>query len=176
MNLPNKITLARMAMIPVYLGFALVDTPESQAIALAVFVLAALTDLVDGQIARRRNMVTDFGKFMDPIADKLLVAAATLVLLWEGRMHPIFAFIFIGREIVMGGFRLVAVGKGIVIAAGSLGKIKTVLQMAMLLVLMIDDRPFSMMTPMGSILLWASTIFALVSLAEYIGKNRDVLE
>lgn len=177
MNLANRITLLRIALVPVYMAIVLARFPGSRMIALVVFVIASLTDMLDGRIARSRDMVTDFGKFMDPIADKLLVTAALLVLLWEGWLGPVEVLIFIGREFIVSGLRMVASGKGIVIAASWLGKAKTVAQMIMIIILMLENWPFSLIgLPMDSISIWAAAILTLWSMIDYVYKNRKVMQ
>ncbi|MBQ8973707.1 MAG: CDP-diacylglycerol--glycerol-3-phosphate 3-phosphatidyltransferase [Clostridia bacterium] len=137
MNLPNRLSMLRMLMVPVFVAFALVDAQWAQWVALLLFCLASLTDMLDGQIARRRNLVTNFGKFIDPIADKLLVMSAQVVLVGQGRLASWLCIIMLAREFAVSGFRLVAANSGNVIAAGWLGKIKTVLQMASIILLLL---------------------------------------
>ncbi|MGN0995793.1 MAG: CDP-diacylglycerol--glycerol-3-phosphate 3-phosphatidyltransferase [Candidatus Ventricola sp.] len=167
LNLPNKLTLLRIVLVPVYLvllGVGL-DIP-----ALLVFIAASLTDLLDGRIARSRNLVTSFGKFMDPIADKLLTHTAFIMLTGMGRLHAVACIIFVAREFVVSGLRLVAVEQGRVIAAGMSGKIKTVLQMALVMVL-------TVMQPgvLGGVLAFAAAFMTLYSMVEYVWQNRAVL-
>ena len=167
LNLPNKLTLLRIVLVPVYLvllGVGL-DLP-----ALLVFIAASLTDLLDGRIARSRNLVTSFGKFMDPIADKLLTHTAFIMLCGMGRLNVVACIIFIAREFVVSGLRLVAVEQGRVIAAGMSGKIKTVLQMALVMVL-------TVMRPglLGNLLALAAAFMTLYSMVEYVWQNRTVL-
>ena len=142
MNLPNKLSMLRICMIPIFVIFALMDAAWAQYAALAVFALASLTDMLDGKIARARNLVTNFGKFIDPIADKLLVMSALVVLTAQGRMPAWVCIVMLAREFAISGLRLIAVENGRVIAAGMLGKIKTVTQMAavMLLLLLVPVR------------------------------------
>ncbi|MBQ8087262.1 MAG: CDP-diacylglycerol--glycerol-3-phosphate 3-phosphatidyltransferase [Clostridia bacterium] len=137
MNLPNRLSMLRMLMVPVFVAFALVDAQWAQWVALLLFCLASITDMLDGQIARRRNLVTNFGKFIDPIADKLLVMSAQVVLVGQGRLASWLCIIMLAREFAVSGFRLVAANSGNVIAAGWLGKIKTVLQMASIILLLL---------------------------------------
>ena len=126
MNLPNKLSMLRILMIPVFVILALMNAPAAQYAAVGVFVLAAITDALDGHIARKNGLVTNFGKFIDPIADKLLVMSALIVLVERGRMPGWVCIVMLAREFAISGFRLVAAGTGKVIAAGILGKIKTV--------------------------------------------------
>ena len=131
MNLPNKLTVLRAIMIPFFLVFLYIEQPWSKWVALGIFIAASLTDMLDGQIARKRNLVTNFGKFMDPLADKLLVCSALIALSDMGKIPAWIIIIIISRDFIISGFRLVAAEKGVVIAAGWLGKIKTALQMVM---------------------------------------------
>ena len=160
LNLPNKLTLLRIVLVPVYLvllGVGL-DLP-----ALLVFIAASLTDLLDGRIARSRNLVTSFGKFMDPIADKLLTHTAFIMLCGMGRLNVVACIIFIAREFVVSGLRLVAVEQGHVIAAGMSGKIKTVLQMALVMVLTVMQPGL-----LGDLLAFAAAFMTLYSMVEYL--------
>ena len=129
MNLPNKLTMLRVLLIPVFVVFLSCTPFWCQLVALAVFIFACLTDLFDGKIARARNLVTNFGKFADPIADKLLVMSGYVVLVAQARMPAWVCIVFLAREFMISGLRLVAAGMGNVISAGILGKIKTVTQM-----------------------------------------------
>ena len=161
MNLPNKLTVLRVVMVPFFVFFMLTDVggAANKWIALIIFCVASLTDMLDGKIARARNLVTNFGKFMDPLADKLLEA-------W-------FVIVIIAREFIISGFRLVASDNGIVIAASYWGKFKTVSQMAMIIVLIADlGGVFDLI---GTILIWASLVLTVVSLIDYIAKNVQVL-
>ena len=136
MNLPNKLTMLRICMIPVFVVFALIQAQWAQYVALLIYILACLTDLLDGKIARKHNLVTDFGKFADPIADKLLVMAALIILVESHRMPSWVCIVMLAREFIISGFRLVAAGGGKVIAAGKSGKFKTAFSMVGLCVLM----------------------------------------
>ncbi|MBQ6362034.1 MAG: CDP-diacylglycerol--glycerol-3-phosphate 3-phosphatidyltransferase [Lachnospiraceae bacterium] len=175
MNLPNKLTLMRVLMVPPFVLFLLGDFGVTgDIIALVLFLAASFTDYLDGHIARKYNLVTNFGKFMDPLADKLLVGSAAICLTAIGRIPAWAVVILIGREFVISGFRLIAAERGIVIAAGWLGKIKTVIQMVMTVALLIHlDMPAWHMLEL--ILIWAATIMTLWSLVDYIVKNRHVL-
>ena len=137
MNLPNKLTMLRILMIPIFVVFAVMKLQWAQYVALLIYILACLTDLADGKIARKRNLVTNFGKFADPIADKMLVMAALVVLVESGRMPGWICIVMLAREFIISGFRLVAAGGGKVIAAGQLGKLKTVFQMSCTIALML---------------------------------------
>lgn len=176
MTLANRVTIFRMLMIPVYVLFMYANFPYAQWVAAGIFLLLALTDSLDGYLARSRNEITSFGKFMDPIADKLLVLTAFIVLVGQGKMHALFAVVFVGREIVVSGFRLVAALQKNVIAAGWLGKIKTFTQILAAILLMIDNFPFSLLgLPLAQITLWASLVFTVWSGFDYIYQNRSAL-
>lgn len=177
MNLPNKLTVLRMIMVPFFIFFMLtemVTQPTARYIAIAIFVVASLTDLLDGHIARSRNLVTTFGKFMDPLADKLLVTSALVCLIATDGLSPWVVMIIIGREFIISGFRLVAASEGIVIAASWWGKIKTVTQMTMIVVILLN-LPFAFMPIIETILIWAAVILTVVSLVDYMAKNKGVL-
>ena len=173
MNLPNKLTLLRVFMIPIFVVFMLVDiTPFDNWIALAVFILASRTDLLDGKIARKYNLVTNFGKFMDPLADKLLVCSAMICLV---EMHIIPAWIviiIIAREFIISGFRLIASDNGVVIAASYWGKFKTVFQMVMICLMIANIPALRLLT---DIVMWVALILTIVSLIDYLWKNKEVV-
>ncbi len=173
MNLPNKLTLARMILIVPFVAAMMADAPVWQAVATLLFVVASLTDLLDGYLARARGQVTDFGKLMDPIADKLLVMAALVGLTAQGRAHALCVMIILGREFVISGIRSVAASKGVVIAAGPIGKVKAALQMvAIALVLLPFSGPLA---ACGQLMLWLSAALALWSLIDYILRNKEVI-
>ena len=176
MNLPNKITVFRIFMIPFFVACMLIkEIPYHEIIAGVIFIIAALSDLVDGKIARRFNLVTNFGKFMDPLADKLLVQSALLCFVANGLLPAWIAIVIMSREFIISGFRLVAADKGIVIAAGYLGKLKTVFQMVMSVMLIFHfSHPVWLATE--QIFIWGSLILAIVSLIDYFIKNKDVLK
>ena len=170
MNLPNKLTIIRMVLI---VPFVILLLTGFDWLALAIFIIASLTDMLDGKIARKYNLVTNFGKFMDPLADKLLVCSAMIVLVEMGRIPSWIVILIISREFIISGFRLVAADAGIVIAASYWGKFKTVAQMAMIIVLLADfGGVFDMI---GNILIWVSLILTIVSLVDYVKKNIQVL-
>lgn len=176
MTMANRVTILRMLLIPVLVFLMYATFPYANWIAAGLFLLLALTDSLDGYLARSRNEITSFGEFMDPIADKLLVLTVFIIFVGEGKMHALFAAVFVAREIIVSGFRLVAALQKNVIAAGWLGKIKTVLQMILIVVLMLDNYPFSLIgLPMDQILLWLSLIFTVWSGFDYIFKNRSAL-
>lgn len=177
MNLPNKITILRVLLIPIFVVFLLVDSiPYNNYIAGVVFCFACITDTLDGYIARKYNLITNFGKFMDPLADKLLVGAALICFVSKTELcFPAWAaIVIISREFAISGFRLVASDNGIVIAASSWGKIKTISQMIMsiLLIFHIDILVFFYLE---QFFIYASVILTIVSLVDYIYKNRAVL-
>jgi len=177
MNLPNKLTVMRMILIPFFVFFMLAPYFEGYGnyIAVAIFIIASLTDMLDGKIARKYNLVTDFGKFMDPLADKLLVCSAMICLIEKGQLAAWIVIIIIAREFIISGFRLVAADNGIVIAASYWGKIKTVCQMLMIIWLILDlELPFYHL--IGQVLIYVSLILTIISLADYIAKNKEVLK
>lgn len=174
MNLPNKLTILRIILVPFFVAI-LLGQPfggASDWVALGIFVVASLTDLLDGQIARRCNMITDFGKFMDPLADKILTCSGMICLTALGRMPAWVVCIIVAREFAISGFRLVAAEKGTVIAASWWGKFKTVFQMAMILLMLANMEALQ---PLTDIVMWIATILTVVSLVDYIWKNRGVL-
>lgn len=175
MNLPNKLTVLRVLMVPFFVFFMLTDAggAANKWIALAIFCVASLTDLLDGKIARARNLVTNFGKFMDPLADKLLVCSAMICLIPSGMLDAWIVIVIIAREFIISGFRLVASDNGTVIAASYWGKFKTVFQMAMIIVLIADFG--GVFDLIGTALIWISLVLTIVSLIDYIAKNRQVL-
>ena len=175
MNLPNKLTIFRVILIPFFVVFMLAPICPGYAnyIAVAIFIVASLTDLLDGKIARKYNLVTDFGKFMDPLADKLLVCAAMICLIETGQLAAWIVIVIISREFIISGFRLVAADSGIVIAASYWGKFKTVSQMFMVIVLIMDLG--GVFDVIGTVLIWASLILTIVSLVDYVAKNIQVL-
>ena len=176
MNLPNKLTTLRVIMIPFFVFFLLWQNGENHTfrmIALALFIIASLTDLLDGKIARKYNLVTNFGKFMDPLADKLLVCSALICLIELNALPAWMVIIIISREFIISGFRLVAADNDIVIAASYWGKFKTVSQMFMLILLIADlGGAFNMI---AQVLIWVSLVLTIVSLIDYIAKNVQVL-
>ena len=181
MNLPNKLSMLRIGMITGFVIFALMGAAWAQYAALAVFALASLTDMLDGKIARARNLVTNFGKFIDPIADKLLVMSALVVLVESGRMPSWVCIVMLAREFIISGFRLVAAGGGKVIAAGKLGKLKTVFQMsstvALMLLVPVAGAPLlgHFGVVLANILMYIAVALTIVSGAEYIIKNFDCI-
>lgn len=177
MNLPNKLTMFRVILIPFFVFFLLAPFfPDyGNYVAVAVFIVASLTDLLDGYIARRCHMVTNFGKFMDPLADKLLVCSALICLVELKKLAAWIAIIIIAREFIISGFRLIAAEQQIVIAASYWGKFKTTFQMLMIIVLILDvDRPF--FDILGTALTYIALILTVISLCDYIYHNKDVLK
>ena len=179
LNLPNKLTLIRICMIPFFMIFLTVPLPISDNACLicaaALFIAASLTDMADGKIARARGLITDFGKFMDPLADKLLVCSAMICLIEKGQLAAWIVIIIIAREFIISGFRLVAADNGIVIAASYWGKFKTVFQMLMVIVLILNI-PNSFFAVLGTVLTYIALALTVVSLIDYIAKNKNVLK
>ena len=175
MNLPNKLTVFRVILIPFFVLFLLVPIfgeGIDKWVALAIFIIASLTDLLDGKIARKYNLVTDFGKFMDPLADKLLVCSAMICLVGLQKIPSWIVVVIIAREFIISGFRLIAVENGRVIAASYWGKFKTTFQMIMV-VLMIADIP--QLVIITNIIMYIALILTIISLVDYIVKNKDVM-
>ena len=175
MNLPNKLTMARVIMIPFFVIFMLTGWggEASKWISLAIFIVASLTDLLDGHIARKHNLVTNFGKFMDPLADKLLVCSAMICLVEMGRIPAWIVIVIISREFIISGFRLIASDNGRVIAASYWGKFKTTFQMIMIILLILDlNYPFSGVVNM--VVTYIALILTVVSLIDYIVKNYKI--
>ena len=176
MNLPNKLTCSRMVLIVPFVIFMLYGRGEgwSKWAALAIFIIASLTDLLDGYIARKYKLITDFGKFMDPLADKLLVCSAMICLVEIGRLPAWICIIIIAREFTISGFRLIAADNGIVIAASMWGKVKTVCQMFMVIFMIanFEPLPFRYLT---TLLMYAAAALTIISLVDYMAKNSHVL-
>lgn len=175
MNLPNKLTILRVILIPFFVVFMLFDITGTadKWIALVIFCVASLTDMLDGKIARKYNLVTNFGKFMDPLADKLLVCTALICLTSMNRLNVIVVLVIIAREFIISGFRLVASDNGIVIAASYWGKFKTVFQMAMIIVLIADFG--GVFDIIAQVLIWIALALTIISLIDYVVKNKEVL-
>lgn len=173
MNIANKLTLFRILLVPVFLIFMYIDNPNHQLYAAIIFTIAALTDMLDGHLARSRNLITTFGKFMDPLADKILTCAAFIALV-EMNILPAWAVvIIIAREFMITGFRTLAASRDITIAASIWGKIKTIFQLVSLVCLL-----FSPMIPekIGIILFYIAVVFTIISGIDYIYKNIEVLD
>ena len=184
MNLPNKLTIFRMILtVPFVLlllrgnggWFGQLSEETGKLvdyIALAIFVIASLTDLIDGKIARKYNLVTNFGKFMDPLADKLLVSAAMIALVELNRIPAWVVIIIISREFIISGFRLVASDNNVVIAAGYWGKFKTVFQMVMVCLMIADIPGLQVLT---NVIMWIALALTIISMVDYLLKNKDVM-
>ena len=173
-NLPNQLTIARICAIPLFIILLLMGFRVA---ATVVFLAAAFTDMLDGKIARKYNLVTNFGKLMDPLADKLLTMAAFVCLVELGDIPAWMVIVILGREFIITGMRQVAAAEGIVIAAGWSGKIKTVCQMVAIPLIMLNNWPCSMLPfnfPLDQIALWAALVMTIWSGAEYIIKNKQV--
>ena len=175
MNLPNKLTVLRVIMIPFFVFFLLLENganPTWRYLSAAIFIVASFTDLLDGKIARKYNLVTNFGKFMDPLADKLLVCSALICLIQLEQLPAWMVIIIISREFIISGFRLVASDNGVVIAASYWGKFKTVFQMISVILLILNIPALSLIT---QICVWIALILTVFSLVDYIVKNHKVL-
>ena len=174
MNLPNKLTMFRVILIPFFVVFMLVDiTAVDKWIALGIFIVASLTDLLDGKIARKYNLVTNFGKFMDPLADKLLVCSALICLVTLAKIPAWIVIVIIAREFIISGFRLVASDNGVVIAASYWGKFKTTFQMVMICLMIADIQALHILT---DVVMGVALILTVVSLIDYLVKNKDVMK
>ena len=175
MNTPNKLTVARMIIVPFLVVFLLTGWggDVNRYISLALFVVASVTDWFDGYLARKNNLVTNFGKFMDPLADKLLVCSAMICMIELNRLPAWFVLIIIGREFIISGFRLIAAENGIVIAANYWGKFKTASQMIMIILLILHfDGIF---VTLEQLFIWLSLALTIISLITYIWQNKSVL-
>lgn len=190
MNLANKLTLLRIILIPFfivcfYIPNLMMNTvsvnsyliPYANLLGLVIFLLAAITDFIDGYIARKYNLITDFGKFMDPLADKLLVTAALLILLENSLISAWVVFVILAREFIVTGFRTIAAAKGVVIAAGWLGKIKTVVQFIMISTLLLLNYPFELFNwPVDRVFVALAVVLTVASGVEYIYKNMNIFD
>lgn len=196
-NLPNQLTVVRMIMIVPFVVFLLGchekwdwfmslfggSIAVAEYVALAIFIIASLTDMLDGKIARKYNLVSNFGKFMDPLADKLLVCAALIVLVQMERIPSWIVVIIISREFIISGFRTIAADNGVVIAASYWGKFKTTFQMVMICMMIVKDAPF-LATPehikifvlLTDIIMWIALALTIISLIDYLIKNKDVMK
>ena len=175
MNLPNKLTVMRVILIPFFVAALLYDNGSSQTmriVANVIFIVASLTDLFDGKIARKYNLVTNFGKFMDPLADKLLVCSALICLIQLGQRPAWVVIIIISREFIISGFRLVAADNGIVIAASYWGKFKTSFQMISVILMIFNIPALATVT---MIMLVIAVVLTVISLVDYVAKNIEVL-
>lgn len=175
MNLPNKLTIVRVCLIPFFVAALLFDHGNNyimRIVANVLFIIASLTDLFDGKIARKYNMVTNFGKFMDPLADKLLVCSALICLIELGQLAAWVVIVIISREFIISGFRLVAADNGVVIAASYWGKFKTTFQMIAVILLIFDIPALRMVANITVVIAVALTI---ISLVDYVAKNYRIL-
>lgn len=175
MNFPNKLTILRVIMIPFFVAALLYDGGANQNmryVAAALFIIASLTDMLDGKIARKYNLVTNFGKFMDPLADKLLVCSALICMIELRELPAWMVIIIISREFIISGFRLVASDNGVVIAASYWGKFKTTFQMIGVVLLIFNIPALSTLT---TIIVWIALALTVISLVDYIVKNAGVL-
>ncbi len=194
MNLPNKLTLLRIFMVPFFVAAMLIEFPFHYFVALLLFVVASITDLVDGKIARKYNLITNFGKFADPLADKILVTAAMICLLQQGLCDGVLIIIVLFREFCISAIRLVAASEGKVVAANIWGKVKTVTQMIALITILALQFGIEVLSIsafgvpadiialcgtivfwVGEILLWISTIFTIISGVIYVWDNRKFI-
>ena len=188
MNLPNKITLSRVLMIPIFIVFMAVDfgwgiikvggveMPVEHLVGAIIFIVASTTDWLDGYLARKNNLVTNMGKFLDPLADKLLVSAAFILLVEMGAAPAWVVIIIISREFAVTGLRLILAGGGEVVAANQLGKVKTVTQILAISFLLLHNIFFEAIgVPFGTIMLYIALVFTVWSGADYFYKNRRVL-
>ncbi len=176
MNTPNKLTMFRVILIPFFVFFMLCPVlgEPTKWISLAIFIVASLTDALDGYIARRDHLVTNFGKFMDPLADKLLVCSALICLMELDRIPCIAVLLIIAREFIISGFRLIASDNGIVIAASYWGKFKTISQMLMT-ILLIANFGGNVISIIEQVMIWLSVALTVISLADYLLKNKQVI-
>ncbi len=175
MNLPNKLTVMRVILIPFFVAALLWDGGDSDGMRIlsaAIFIIASLTDMLDGKIARKYNLVTNFGKFMDPLADKLLVCSALICLIELEQIPAWMVIVIISREFIISGFRLVASDNGVVIAASYWGKFKTTFQMIAVILMILDIDALS---PLTTAMIWIALILTVVSLVDYIAKNHKIL-
>lgn len=177
MNLANWVTMARIFLVPVLLTIVTLKFPFGDYIAAGVFVLASSTDGLDGYIARKRQQVTTLGKFMDPLADKLLISAALIALVELGRLSGWVAFLIVGRELAVTGLRGIAAVEGIAISASKLGKVKTVTQIIAITALLLQDFPLSLVLdiPIGSIVMTVAVFFTILSGVDYFKRNWGLL-
>ena len=175
MNVPNNLTMFRVFMIPFFVIFMLVNVTGEydKYIAVAIFIIASLTDMLDGKIARKYNLVTNFGKFMDPLADKLLVCSALICLIGD-KLQAWIVIVIISRELIISGFRTIAADNGVVIAASWWGKYKTTSQMLMIII-MIVNLNYSWYGILEYVFIYLSLVLTIISLVDYLVKNRQVL-
>lgn len=183
MNTPNKLTILRMILVPIFMFFFLCeDIPFNYLLAALSFAAASITDCIDGHIARKHNLITDFGKFLDPLADKILTTSAIICFIPLGLAGPVMAMIILARDFLVTSLRLVASGKGTVIAANVWGKVKTISQMVAIVVILVllafaefFEISYSSIYILSQILLWVSTALTLISGIIYLWQNRSFL-
>ena len=183
MNLPNKLTLLRVLLVPVFCIFLCMESLAGQMLALLVFIVASITDLLDGYIARRDNLITDFGKLVDPIADKLLITSAMIFMVAQNRMSAAVVLIFVAREFIVSAFRMLAASRGTVIAADKLGKYKTATQTLAVILLILFKPAGSSPALLGAVgaiaadlVTYVSLALSVISCADYIYKNRSIID
>ena len=191
MNLPNKLTMARILLVPLFVAAMLIPFPMHNLAALVLFAVASITDMFDGKIARKRNLVTDFGKFADPLADKILVLAAMICFVQNGLCDCVAVIIVLLREFAVTSIRLIAAAKGEVVAANIWGKVKTVTQMTAIIAILVMQSVLDVLTLAsvdipallpgiffcaGEVLIWISTIFAIISGVIYLKQNWKFIE
>ena len=184
MNLPNKLTVFRMVLIPFFMAGLLISFPHNYIVADIIFIVASLTDMLDGKIARKRGLVTDFGKLMDPLADKMLVTAAVIMFQFLGLCHPVAVMIILARDLLITSMRLVAASSGAVLAAGLFGKIKTASQMAAIILIMVIKELeflnvsiiFGSADLISNIIMWVVAILTLASGIDYVVKYKSFIK
>ena len=183
MNLPNKLTLLRIALIPLFCVFLCMSDWTGQLVAALIFILASLTDMLDGYIARRDNLITDFGKLLDPIADKMLVTSAMIFMVAQSRMSAVVVLLFVSREFIISAFRMLAASHGVVIAAGKLGKYKTAMQTVAVLLSMVcipfgiyDGFMGAFGIVLSNVCMWIALVLAVLSCIDYIRSNKSVID
>ncbi|HHX06908.1 MAG TPA: CDP-diacylglycerol--glycerol-3-phosphate 3-phosphatidyltransferase [Erysipelothrix sp.] len=176
MNLPNKISLFRISLVPLLvISFSLMAYPHNYVVSLFIFVMGTISDVLDGYIARRDGLITVFGKFIDPIADKLLVNTALLLLTVNGDIHYVAFLLMLWRDMIVDGIRMVAASQNQVIAASLYGKLKTILQMTAIILLLLRNWPFHLFNfPMSKIVLWLAVLTSIASGFDYLVKSKDV--
>ena len=174
MNLPNKLTVVRMVLVPFFVASLLLSGSNESLkwVALVLFVVASLTDFLDGYIARKYNLITNFGKFMDPLADKILTISGMICLIELGRIPSWIVVIIVAREFIISGFRLIAAENGVVIAANYWGKFKTTFQMIMIILMIMNIPQLQIVT---NIVMWIALALTIISLVTYINANKQIL-
>ena len=174
MNLPNKLTVLRMVLVPFFVATLLLSKTNDTLkwVALALFVIASLTDFADGYIARKYNLITNFGKFMDPLADKILTVSGMICLIELGRIPSWIVVIIVAREFIISGFRLIAAENGVVIAANYWGKFKTTFQMFMIILMIMNIPQLQIVT---NIVMWIALALTIISLVTYINANKQII-